>query len=226
MESNRWDRFSPLTGIVAVVLWIVGTFTLFKDEPGGDASPEELATYFADDAGRLLAGAFFFMLGVAAFLWFVGTLRAELAQAEGGVGRVAGIAAAGGVATASMLFGLVAPHAAGALQAQNEDRGPSPSSADALTALGDGFFMAAELAAIVLVAATAVAVLRTGVLPRWVAWVSLVLAVWLVIAPIGWLALLFGFPAWTVLVSVLLWMRAAGPTGERDVPRRAERSAL
>lgn len=44
--------------------------------------------------------------------------------------------------------------------------------------------------------------------PRWVAWVSLLLAVWLVIGPIGWLGLLFGVPVWTLLLSVLLWLQA------------------
>lgn len=225
MEQNRWARLSPATGIAAVVLWIVGAIVLFSDEPGDDASPQEIAAHFADNDGRLLMGAFFFMLGVAFFLWFVGTLRAELARAEGGVGRVAGIVFAGGVATASMLFGMVAPTAAGALQAQNEERGPSPSAADALATLGDGFFLGAEIAAIVLVAATAVAVLRTGVFPRWVAWVSLLLAVWLVIAPIGWLGLLFGLPAWTLLVSVLLWMQAQTADTAPSETVRMERPA-
>lgn len=214
MESNRWDRFSPLTGVLAAALWLVGTLILFSDEPDGAASPEELAAYFADDAGRIITGAFIFMLGVAAFLWFVGTLRAELARAEGGVGRIAGIVQAGGVATASMMFAMAAPDAAGALQAQNQDRDPSPEAADALSALGNGFFLGAETAAIVLVAATALAVLRTGIFPRWVAWASLVLGLWLVIGPIGWLGLIVGLPAWTVLVSVLLWRRTpvAGET--------------
>ena len=207
MDEDRWARLAPVTGIAAVVLWVVGAVILFSDEPGSGASPEEIAAHFAENDGRLLLGAFLFMLGVAFFLWFVGTLRAVVARAEGGVGRVAGIVQAGGVATAAMLFGLVAPTAAGALQVQNEDRDPSPQAADALANLGDGFFVAAEVASIVLVAATAVAVLRSGVLPRWAAWVSLLLAVWLVIGPIGWLGLLFGLPAWTLLVSVLLWMR-------------------
>ena len=57
--------------------------------------------------------------------------------------------------------------------------------------------------------ATAVAVLRTGILPRWLAWVSLALALLLLIPPIGWLGLIFGLPLWTLLVSFLLWQRAS-----------------
>ncbi len=209
MERNRWDRLDSVSGIIAVVLWVVGAMILFSDEPESGASPEEIAAHFADNDGKLLIGAFLFMLGAASFLWFVGTLRAAIASREGGVGRLAGIVFAGGVATGSMLFGMVAPTAAAALQAQNDDRAASPQAADALANLGDGFFVAAEVAAIILVLATALAVLGTGVLPRWMAWVSLLLAVWLVIAPIGWLGLLFGFPLWTLLVSVLLLRRRA-----------------
>lgn len=226
MNQDRWDRLAPLTGIVAVVLWIVGAILLFRDEPDSGASPQEIAAHFADNAGRLLVGAFLFMVGVAFFLWFVGTLRAAFAHVEGGAARLGGIVLAGGVATASMLFGMVAPTAAAALQVQNDDRDPSPSAADALHNLGDGFFVAAEVAAIVLVAGTAVAVLRTGVFPRWVAWVSLLLAVWLVIGPIGWLGLLFGVPVWTLLISVLLSMRVAAVGDARGETARTESAAL
>lgn len=216
MVAKGWDRLGPATGIAAVVLWVVGSIILFSDEPGGDASPREIAAHFSDNGGRLLLGAFLFMLGVAAFLWFVGTLRARIAQREGGIGRLAGVVLAGGVATASMAFGTVAPTAAAALQVENDDRDPSPQAADALSALGDGFFIATEIAAIVLVAATAAAVLQTRVFPRWVAWVSLLLAVWLVIGPIGWLGLLFGVPVWTLLLSVLLWRGVAAVDDVRE----------
>ena len=216
MDERRWERLAPLTGILAVVLWVIGASMLFKDDPGGDASPEEIAAHFADNGGRLLLGAFVFMVGVAAFLWFVGTLRAALARAEGGVMRGAGIVFAGGVATASMMFGMAAPIAAGALQAEEDDRPPSPQAADALWNLSDGFFIAAEVAAIVLVVGTALAVLRTRILPAWVAWASLVLGLWLLIGPIGWIGLLIGVPLWTLLISALL-LRRGGDAEARSV---------
>lgn len=76
--------------------------------------------------------------------------------------------------------------------------------AAALNAFETAFFIGAELSAIVLLAATAVVALRTGVLPRWWAAVTIVLAVWLVIGPIGWLGLLAGLPVWTVVTSLML----------------------
>lgn len=41
-------------------------------------------------------------------------------------------------------------------------------------------------------------------MPRWLAIASIVLAVWLVIGPIGWIGLLVGVPIWTIATSILL----------------------
>jgi hypothetical protein len=68
--------------------------------------------------------------------------------------------------------------------------------------------------------ATGVLILRTGVLLRWWGWVTLVLALWLFILPIGWIGLLLGFPAWVLVTSILLWM------GTRTPVARAERASM
>ncbi|MGZ6651510.1 MAG: hypothetical protein ACXVHB_29195, partial [Solirubrobacteraceae bacterium] len=47
------------------------------------------------------------------------------------------------------------------------------------------FLCPAALGAAVLVGATALVALRTAGLPRWAAWPSMVLALWLLIAPLG-----------------------------------------
>jgi hypothetical protein len=46
--------------------------------------------------------------------------------------------------------------------------------------------------------------LRTAVLPAWLGWASIVIAV-LLFTPIAFLALLIDFPLGVVIVSVLLW---------------------
>ncbi|HKB20389.1 MAG TPA: hypothetical protein VKC65_05190, partial [Gaiellaceae bacterium] len=65
-----------------------------------------------------------------------------------------------------------------------------------------------ELATAVFLLATGLVSLSTRAFPGWLTWASLVLAVWLLIPPIAWAALLFGFPLWLIVVSVLLWVRA------------------
>ena len=209
LSGDRWDRLAPLTGAAAVVLWVIGAFLLFQDEPESDAAPAEFSQYYDENSGAILVGTFIFGLGTLLFLWFVSVLREHL-QATGARGtRVPGPVFAAGIVTGSMLLGMMAPHAAAAIQIEDGDAALSGEAAEALWHLSTGFFFSAELAAALFVIATAVAVLRTGILPRWLAWVSLALALLLLIPPIGWLGLLFGLPLWTLLVSFLLWQRVS-----------------
>lgn len=212
----RSERISALTGVAAVVLWIVGVIVLegFAGTTPEGATDEEILSHYRDKEGAILTGGWLFMLGSVFFLWFAGVLRSRIASAEGPVGSLAATAFAGAVATGVLTLLVPAPGVAAAIQA--DDIGP-PAAA-ALDSVGDAFFVGAELAAIVLVVATALATLRTPLFPRWWAWVSILLAVWLVIGPIGWAGLLFGFTLWTIATSAMLAARTqrvagAGPVG-------------
>jgi hypothetical protein len=82
----------------------------------------------------------------------------------------------------------------------------------------DAFFVGAELAAALLLVATGLAILRYSALPRWVAWISFLFALWLLIPPIGWAGLLVGVPLWTIIVAVLLWMRSGDESAAARAP--------
>ncbi len=140
------------------------------------------------------------MIGSLFFLWFMGILRARLVAAEDGAATFAGIAFAGGLATAIFALGMPTGGLVAALNANDIDA----PTAEALNAVETAFLLEAELAAIALLVGASVVSLRTAVLPRWWAVVSILLAVWLVILPIGWAGLLVGLPVWTVVTSVLL----------------------
>lgn len=214
----RWDRFAPLTGVAAVVFWIVGTFLLEKDDRPEGKDTAAFVAWVEQNDTSIIAGAVVFGLGVVLFLWMLGSLRSALITAEGGTGRVATIAFAGGVATAiSMMFSYL-PHA----QAAFDSADTSDTSIDALVHMGDVFFGGVELFAIPLTLATALVILRYGALPRWFAWFSLALALILVIVPIGWLGVIVGLPLWTLLTSVLLYARTPKQAGEpAGAPPRA-----
>lgn len=202
--GERWERIAPLAGVVAVVLWAVGTALVVTDRPNG-ASPEEALAYYQDNGGRILVGSWLFMLGGFVFFWFLGSLRARLAAVEGANRRLTTIATAGGIAATLGL--LLVPAGDATVAFRNDDL--VASTADAFLYVGDAFFGAAEIALAALTAATGLLALRTGVLPRWLGIASLVLALWLLILPIGWLGMLTGFPLWTLIVSFLLWSRPA-----------------
>jgi hypothetical protein len=212
MNTLRWEKHAPLTGIVAVVLWVVGFIVLQgpANQPNSDVNAARALNFFKDKPNAILLGTFLFMLGGLFFLWFLGSLRATLHHAEGGAGgawRVATIADGGGLVTAVAILLMPATLASAAANHKHLSEG----AAQALLSIGDAFFFVAELAAAVLLLGTALVVLRTGVLPRWLAWVSLVVALWLLIPPIGWAALILALPLWTVIVSVLLGKRPPPP---------------
>ncbi len=205
MTTERLARYAPWTGALAVVLWVIGFLVLSSGFVAQDASPEEVLALYQTNGGPLIAGSYVFMLGSLAFLWFLGSLVASLRSAEGGVGRVASIAFGGGVAMAvcALLLpsgGMTLALGAGSINA---------NSADALRLLPGVFYIGVELFAAVLLAATGIVALRTGVFPRLFAWVSLLLALVLLIPPIGWAGVLVGVPLWTLGVSVLLTRTAA-----------------
>jgi hypothetical protein len=146
------------------------------------------------------------MLGSVCFLWFVGVLGARLMVAEGGTGTVSSIAFAGGIATA--VFGIANPTPDVAAAINKDDI--SPATAGTLHHLSDAFFVSAELSLVVLLAAVAVLGFRTRVVPRWWAAFGVLLAVVLVIGPIGWAGLLFGLPVWTLGTTAMLVRRPHG----------------
>jgi membrane protein YqaA with SNARE-associated domain len=188
--------------VASVVLWVIGLIVLTAlptNLSDDKASDEQILAWVRGNTNDILLGGWLFMIGCIVFIWFAGLVRARLVAAEGDT-TLATIGFAGAVATA--IFGMA--NAAGDVDAAISKNDISASTAGTLHHLGDGFFVCAELALIVVLVSTAVVAFRTAVLPRWWAIVSIVIAVVLVIGPIGWAALIFGLPVWTLGTSVLL----------------------
>jgi hypothetical protein len=207
MNLNRLEeRLAPLDGIAAVILWVAGVVVLQwpAHQPPADVSGERALAFFQDHTGTILLGTFLFLLGSLFFLWFLGLIRMRLVAAEGGSHRVSSIAFAAGVGTAISLIIYPAVHAAGAVNNPHL----SPDAAQVYLGINFAFFYAAEFSAAVFLFAIWLLSLSTRVFPAWLAWSSLVLMVWLLIAPIGWAGMLYGFPLWLIAVSVVLWTRS------------------
>jgi hypothetical protein len=213
-----WMRWLPLTGVVAVALWIIGVFVLESAAPGSDASPDEMLAYFDDDAASIFTGAFLFSLGTAFFVWFLGSLRAAFLGAEGQPAHLTAIAFAGGVGKAVFDMGVMGAVVAGALAADEADE-LTPEAAQTFFFMDDAFFIGAEFMAFVFMSAAGALILTKRALPVWLGWLALVIALGLLIFPIGWAFLLFGVPLWVLLASVLLFLRTTALPGE--MPQRA-----
>jgi hypothetical protein len=142
------------------------------------------------------------MLGCVAFLVFAGLVRERLANVEGGNHVLANIAFGGALATAILGIGTNAD-----ITSAINKNDTSPAAAAAFHHIGDLFFMGAEVMLIAFIGTASVLAWRTAVLPRWWAVFGMIVAVVLAIGPIGWAALIFGTPIWTLGTSLLVGRR-------------------
>jgi hypothetical protein len=201
-------RLAPLTGVLAILLGILGEvlFQTWGDEPASDAPAAELAAWMNGKEDAIFCSTWVWLLAGLAFLWFLGSLRSVLRRVEGAQGRVSAIATGGGIVAVAMFFGSFSGLMAGSTAVMVDDRVVSPALAESLYVYGyNGFFLLIELAAGVVVLATAIVTLRGTGLPKWYGWLGLLYGIWLLILPIGWIGFI-GFPIWILLTTGLVWM--------------------
>ena len=205
--TTRLDRTLAWMGPLAVVLWTAGLVISegMSSSLADNASDARVLAWYQHNTNNVLSGGWLFMVGCLCFIGFAGALRSRMAAAESEPRTLSTIAFAGAVTTA--VFGMLTH--AGEVAAAIDKNDISPATAGALHHLNDAFFVGAELAAIVLVAAVAVLAFQTRVLPRWWGAYSILLAVVLLIGPIGWAGLIVGFPLWIVGTTLLLVRRPA-----------------
>ena len=211
----RLHRWLPLTGILAVALWVIGLVLVEStDTPADDATPDQVLAWVRGNPDTITIGAFLFMIGVFFLFWFLGSLRERLFLAEGGSAALTATTFAGGVAMAVFMLGSTGGDIAAAISKDDLNA----TTADALHNLGDIWFIGAEISAAVLLAGTGLVALETRALPKWLAWVSLLIALVLLIGPIGWAALIFAVPVWIIVLSILFFLRPVVPAPVGTTP--------
>jgi hypothetical protein len=203
---SRLERSSAVAGALAVVLWILGLVVTnsFSDKIPGNPSDAQLLTWIKGNTNSILLGGWLWMLGCLAFVWFAAILRGRLAAVEGGSHTFGNLCFGGALAAAA--FGMLTT--AGDVGAAINKDDISAATAGTLHNAGDMFFVCAELAAILFFLGAAIVALRAGVLPKWWAYFAILIAIVLVIGPIGWAALIFGVPIWTLGTT---WFLLRGP---------------
>jgi hypothetical protein len=191
-----------LPAVLAVVLWILGLVVInsFSDRIPHHPTDAQLLAWVQGNQNPILSGGWLWMIGSLSFLWFVALLRPRLADAEGGSHTYTTFAFAGGVAAA--VFGLLVQ--AGDMGSAIDQDSVSAATVGALHHLNSVFFICAELALIPFFVGIAVVALRTGVLPKWWAVFSILIAVVLLVGPIGWAALIFGTPVWLLGTGLIV----------------------
>jgi hypothetical protein len=202
---TRLRRIAPLSGALAAVLWSVAVVVLeVGGNPAGPDSAEEIAAHFRDDRSAILASGTLHVLGGFFFLWFVSVLGSALRPLDDRLSWLRTAALVGGTAAGAMMLALTGPQTTGAT---TDEELLSPDAALAFWRLAHTFFIGAEFAFAVFVAAVSLVALAGFLLPRWLGWFGLFVTLVLLVVPVGWIALLLLVPIWLAVVSVLLFTR-------------------
>ena len=209
-ETSWWERWSAASGVVSVVLMAVA-FAVAGSSPDSGDPEAKIASYLTSNSNQNqnFVAFFVFVAGILFMLVFLSVLRARLAAAEGSSGGLAPLAFGSGVASAALWIVSVSFFVAPLAVA--DDRGALGARADLYALSNDAGYLlwvgAVVLGALVVWATSAVA-FKTGVLPRWFAWVGVVVGVICLLAIFFIPA--FVYWAWILVASILLLRRREG----------------
>jgi hypothetical protein len=78
MEKGRYAQYGAATGIVAVILIIVGFSIFGSGIPDTDASAKQWQSFFVDHQNRIQTAITLVGVGAFFYIWFLGSLRDAL----------------------------------------------------------------------------------------------------------------------------------------------------
>lgn len=203
--ETRNEQYAAITGVVAIGLLVLGAvlFDFYEYLPEAD----DIQFHLEDNSTRVQVAGYVGVLAAFFFYWFASSLRAMLRAAEGGTGRVSNIAFGGAIGAGTLMAGgFVLLLAAGARA--GTDAGISGIAATTTYDIyGLVFGSAVPLALGVMIAAFSVIALRTRVVPQWLGWASVVIAVGS-ISPLSYIFVALD-ALWVVWISALLFLRGS-----------------
>jgi hypothetical protein len=194
------DLLLPLTG-VAFILLAIASFTVGGEPPDADDPVQEIVDFYVDDRDSIFAGVYLLGLATVSFIFFANYLRTVFhgTRASATILVGAAIFVVGAAIDGTLLIAM----------AEAADNEVPPESIQTLQALWDNDFLPFAIGITVFTISVGVSILRTAVLPRWLGWVTLVVALVSVIPLVGF----FAFPLTGLLIlvlSVMLTVRARG----------------
>lgn len=192
-------RLAPVSGLAFLALLIV-SFVISGNTPDSDARGADVIAFFQKHRNAQIATAIILAYALVFGLIWATTLRGYL-RSRGGRDSFIAFGYAGYI-----LFAV----GIGALAAMTVALSDTPgkldaSAAQALNVLdNDTFFLfLAGMGAFMM--GNGLAIALSGALPKWIGWVGFLIGV-LAVTPVGWFAI-FGVLGWTLVVSILIWLR-------------------
>lgn len=201
MSVTKARKLAPLSGVAGVVL-AIAAFLIGGDTPAIDAPTDEVVSFYtSNDADQVLGGI---LLAYSVFFLaiFFSTVTSALRRAEGESGASSAVAFAGGIllSLGFLIFAglsLTLGDAADTLD---------PAAVQTLNALNEDLFFPAAIGTTLFLFGVGIAVLKTGMLPRWLGWLAIVGGV-IGLTPVGFFAVpILGI--WVLIASIMLVTRA------------------
>lgn len=220
MSDALAERIGAATGIVFVLLTVIGLFVVIPAAPAFDSSPASIQQFYLHNRHDLQVGLFIASFGFFFLVWFLGSLVSHLGGAEGRNGRLTAIVFGSGLIVLGDLIVALAVFGVAAFR-------PDQTSAEVLRTLNDfGFLLAvpAALVAAAFFAAIAKLSFKTGVLPGWLSWLAVLAAIASAFpvggffsdsgvfnagdGALGFYVPFISFLLWILLASIVLTVRA------------------
>jgi hypothetical protein len=205
MERNSREWLVPLTGVGFIVLAIV-SYIVGGEPKDAKHSPREIVSFWVDNKSSMQVSV---LIAVAAtvLLIFFGAYLWRTLRDSGGERDILALVSFTGVGLVAV--GLALDNTiAFALSAAADDI--NPTAVQGLQALWDNDFVPLATGGLLFMVGTGLSVIRTGVLPRWMGWAMVVLAL-TGPTPIGFVAFL-GAGLSVLVLSITLSLRARTPS--------------
>jgi hypothetical protein len=205
MIERGW--LAPLTGLAFFLITII-VFIAVGEPPGVDGPTEEIVDFYVDNEGTQMLGILLEGIAATLFVIFGAVVLRELRAAEGEGAILCYLALAGTIVFA---VGLAIDATISFTLAETAKE-IDPSAVQALTALWHNDFVPFAVGMQIFLVGAGLGIVRYGILPKWLGWVAIILAV-LTLTPIGFVAFI-GSGFVVAIMSVMLAMRAKA----RQVP--------
>ena len=209
MAYTTAARLGGIGGILFVILFFRSNLTP-PDAPVPTPGPKDVVAYFTDrQDGILLYNGLLLIFAAFFFLWFLGALHGVLRSVEGGGGGISSVALAGGLVFITLVLAGAAVEIVYPATLARFENFQADAQLGFLSLALSGWMYRFALAGMSVLIAASVVVLGTGVMPRWVALVGFVAALFALLRFLIPLGGILGL-VWVLAVSALMLVSRAG----------------
>jgi hypothetical protein len=204
-------RWASLLGVLYAALF-VAAFLTGGNTPDSDASAQHAVSSYVSHRSHDRVTVFLIVYASLFALLFAAALRSYLKARSEGDGLITLGFSGMVIFTVGALTLTGMEYAATDVPAKI-----SPAAEQALNVLQDDVFFAFLAGTAIFLIGNGLAIVGSGALPKWLGWIAVPLAV-LAVTPVGWLVAIFALPVWSVIVSVLMFLRQGAPAAAAAAP--------